>query len=57
MIERILSDKRKGISTGKKYYEKLRELYMDDSHPTKRLRIRDEAEALLPELEAAVLVC
>ena len=46
MIERILSDKRKGISTGERYYEKLRELYMGDSHPTKRLRIRDEAEAL-----------
>jgi hypothetical protein len=55
MIERILSDKRNGKSTGKKYYEMLRELYMYDCHPTKRLRIRDEAEALLPELEAVVL--
>jgi hypothetical protein len=28
---------------------------MGDNHPTKRLRIRDECEHLLPELDADVL--
>ena len=48
-------DRKAGLPMGKKYYDSLRDLYQSEEAPTKKIKIGNEAEILLPAVEKALL--
>ena len=53
--ERLIKDRGEGVPMGKKYYEHLRDLYQSEESPTKKIKISNEKESLMPLVEKALL--
>jgi hypothetical protein len=54
-LETVKEDRTNGVSMGKSYWDTMRDLYADDSSPSKRIKVANEAETLMRPLEVALL--
>ena len=53
--ERVAKDRRDNVSMGKIYWDLLRDKYSSEESPLKRLKVHDDKQVLMPQVEKALL--
>ena len=53
--DRLRKDHKDGVPMGKGYYEQVRDMYQSDEPPTKKIKISNEQEMLMPQVEKGLL--